>query len=38
MALAIGSGVTSFIDSPIDLDTQRARFQGILEPERPAHR
>jgi len=28
VALAIGSGVSSFIDSPIDLDTQRARFQG----------
>jgi hypothetical protein len=28
IALAIGSGVSSFIDSPIDLDTQRARFQG----------
>jgi hypothetical protein len=28
IALAIGSGVSSFIDSPIDLDTQRARFQA----------
>jgi hypothetical protein len=28
VALAIGSGVSTFIDSPIDLDTQRARFQG----------
>lgn len=28
VALAIGSGVSSFIDSPIDLDTQRARFQA----------
>jgi hypothetical protein len=28
VALAIGSGVSAFIDSPIDLDTQRARFQG----------
>ncbi len=28
VALAIGSGVSSFLDSPIDLDTQRARFQA----------
>ena len=28
VALTIGSGVSSFIDSPIDMDTQRARFQG----------
>jgi hypothetical protein len=28
VALTIGSGVTSFIDSPIDMDTQRARFQA----------
>ena len=28
VALAIGSGVSTFIDSPIDLDTQRARFQA----------
>lgn len=28
VALAIGSGVSGFIDSPIDLDTQRARFQA----------
>jgi Carboxypeptidase regulatory-like domain len=28
VALAIGSGVSAFIDSPIDLDTQRARFQA----------
>src|SRR5581483_10280363 len=28
IALLIGSGVSTFIDSPIDMDTQRARFQG----------
>jgi hypothetical protein len=28
IALLVGSGVSSFIDSPIDMDTQRARFQG----------
>ena len=28
VALTIGSGVSSFIDSPIDMDTQRARFQA----------
>ncbi len=28
IALLIGSGVSSFIDSPIDMDTQRARFQA----------
>jgi hypothetical protein len=28
VALLIGSGVSSFIDSPIDMDTQRARFQA----------
>jgi hypothetical protein len=28
VALLVGSGVSSFIDSPIDMDTQRARFQG----------
>src|SRR5579871_392769 len=28
IGLLIGSGVSSFIDSPIDMDTQRARFQG----------
>lgn len=28
VALAIGSGVSNFIDSPIDLDTQRSRFLG----------
>ncbi|MBZ5602090.1 MAG: carboxypeptidase-like regulatory domain-containing protein [Acidobacteriia bacterium] len=28
VALLIGSGVSTFIDSPIDMDTQRARFQG----------
>ena len=28
VALAIGSGVSAFLDSPIDLDTQRARFQA----------
>jgi len=28
IALLIGSGVTSFIDSPIDMDTQRARYQA----------
>jgi hypothetical protein len=27
VALSIGSGVTAFLDSPIDLDTQRARYQ-----------
>ena len=34
VALAIGSGVSSFIDSPIDLDTQRARFQGQWQQDR----
>ncbi len=28
IAQTIGSGVSSFIDSPIDMDTQRARFQA----------
>ena len=28
VALLIGSGVSTFIDSPIDMDTQRARFQA----------
>lgn len=28
VALLIGSGVGSFIDSPIDMDTQRARYQA----------
>ncbi len=28
IALLVGSGVDSFIDSPIDMDTQRARFQA----------
>jgi hypothetical protein len=28
VALLAGSGVSSFIDSPIDMDTQRARFQA----------
>jgi hypothetical protein len=28
IALLIGSGVSSFLDSPIDMDTQRARYQG----------
>jgi hypothetical protein len=28
VALLIGSGVSSFIDSPADMDTQRARYQG----------
>ena len=28
IALTVGSGVSSFIDSPIDMDTQRARFQA----------
>jgi hypothetical protein len=28
IALLIGSGTTAFLDSPIDLDTQRARFQA----------
>ncbi len=28
IALTIGTGVSSFIDSPIDMDTQRARFQA----------
>ncbi len=28
IALLVGSGVSSFIDSPIDMDTQRARFQA----------
>ncbi len=28
VALAIGSGVSAFIDSPIDIDTQRARYQA----------
>jgi hypothetical protein len=28
IALLIGGGTTAFLDSPIDLDTQRARFQA----------
>jgi hypothetical protein len=28
VALLIGSGVSSFLDSPIDMDTQRARYQA----------
>lgn len=28
VALAVGSSVSSFIDSPIDMDTQRSRFQA----------
>ena len=28
VALTIGSGVSGFLDSPIDMDTQRARFQA----------
>lgn len=28
IALLVGSGVSTFIDSPIDMDTQRARFQA----------
>jgi hypothetical protein len=28
IALLIGSGVSTFIDSPIDMDTQRGRFQA----------
>jgi hypothetical protein len=28
IALLIGSGVSTFIDSPIDMDTQRARYQA----------
>lgn len=28
VALLIGSGVSGFIDSPIDMDTQRARYQA----------
>src|SRR5262249_28180696 len=28
VGLLIGSGVSSFLDSPIDMDTQRARFQA----------
>ena len=28
IALLIGSGTTAFLDSPIDMDTQRARFQA----------
>ncbi len=28
IALLVGSGVSAFIDSPIDMDTQRARFQA----------
>jgi hypothetical protein len=28
VGLLIGSGVSSFIDSPIDMDTQRARYQA----------
>ena len=27
-ALLVGSGVSSFLDSPIDMDTQRARYQA----------
>jgi hypothetical protein len=28
VALLVGSGVSTFIDSPIDMDTQRARYQA----------
>src|SRR5947199_38790 len=28
VALLIGSGVSAFLDSPIDMDTQRARYQA----------
>ncbi len=28
IALLVGQGVTSFLDSPIDMDTQRARYQA----------
>ncbi len=28
IALLLGGGVTSFLDSPIDMDTQRARYQA----------
>jgi hypothetical protein len=28
VALLLGSGVSSFLDSPIDMDTQRARYQA----------
>jgi hypothetical protein len=28
VALLVGSGVSSFLDSPIDMDTQRARYQA----------
>jgi hypothetical protein len=34
VALLVGSGVSSFIDSPIDMDTQRARFQGQWQQDR----
>ncbi len=34
VALDIGSGVSSFIDSPIDMDTQRARFQAQWQQDR----
>ena len=34
VALDIGSGVSSFIDSPIDMDTQRARFQAAWQQDR----
>src|SRR5579883_923060 len=34
IALLIGSGVSSFIDSPIDMDTQRARYQANYSQDR----
>jgi len=34
VALDIGSGVSTFIDSPIDMDTQRARFQAQWQQDR----
>jgi hypothetical protein len=34
VALLVGSGVSSFIDSPIDMDTSRARYQAQWQQDR----
>jgi hypothetical protein len=34
IALLIGSGVSTFLDSPIDMDTQRARYQANYSQDR----
>jgi hypothetical protein len=34
VALTLGGGVSSFLDDPIDMDTQRARFQGQWQQDR----